>query len=262
MNPIRLERLLDQVTSQMEIAPRLRQGLAIALWPRVVGPEIARQTQAGPILNGLLMVRTANPVLAHHLSFLEKEILQRYRGILGGRYLRGMRVRIGEVGEGEGSLPASRETPVPEAALSPEREEELLAWAKDIPDPELAAAFLRAAKAWARHMASAGTPGREDYERLMTSDTWPSASEIEAAWGEIEPSLREIVRERVVEELRRKILLRLQTRPLDAGTLLLLRGDLRRLALAQGYRLERISRRTVEDLLGPEAAREWPEGES
>lgn len=260
MNPIRLERLLDRVTKEMGIAPRLRQGLAIALWPRVVGPEIARQTRAGPILNGLLMVRTANPVLAHQLALLEREILQRYRGILGGRYVRGMRVRVGEVEEGES--PSSPEVSAHPAALPPEKEEELSAWAAGIPDPELAAAFLRAARAWARRMASNGRAGGEGYERLMTGDTWPTAAEIEAAWEEIEPSRREAVRARVVEELRRKILRRLRARPLDAGALLRLRGDLRRLALAQGYRPERISRQTVADLLGPEAAREWPEGES
>lgn len=151
--------MLDKATKRMGLAVRLRQGLAPDLWPRVVGPEIARVTQAGPVREGELIVRTDNPVLAHQLSLMSGEILARYRGLLGNRTLRRVRVQVAEI-------PPPRVEPrdaEPEAAALPAaREEELRRLAGGIPDPDLAAAFLRAARAWAARVAAAQNHPRQN----------------------------------------------------------------------------------------------------
>lgn len=257
MVPVRLGFLLEQVTAKMGIAPRLRQGLAVFLWPQVVGKEIARQTSCGPVLHGFLFVKTPNPALAHQLALMEKEVLRRYRKLLGGPYLRGIRVKIGQLEEEEQedlSLSVLEE----KSPLPPEKEAKLMELAGKIPDPELAAVFFRAASAWARRKIGQ-EEAEEKYLRLMLGETWPTTAEIRALWEEIDPARRELIRAKAEEELRRKIFRCLRNRPLSPAARLSLRGDLRRLVLLRGYSPAELSRELVADLLGPETAREWPE---
>ncbi|MGQ9778986.1 MAG: DciA family protein [Bacillota bacterium] len=258
MDPVRLGFLLDQVTAKMGLAAKLRQGLAVFLWPQVVGKEIARQTSCGPVLRGLLFVKTPNPALAHQLTLMEKEILLRYRKIMGGSYLRGIRVKIGQLEEEKQEEPSFSAAPAETKPLPPEKEAKIKELAGKIPDPELAAVFFRAAAAWARGKRGA-QEAEEEYIRLMLGDTWPTGAEVRALWERLDPARREAIRAKIEEELRQKILRRLADRPLSTATRLSLRGDLRRLAFLRGFSPTGISRELVADLLGPEAAREWPE---
>ncbi|NLG84835.1 MAG: DUF721 domain-containing protein [Firmicutes bacterium] len=258
--PVRLGFLLDRVTTKMGIATRLRQGSAVFFWPRVVGEEIARQTSCGPVLHGLLFVKTPNPALAHQLSLMEKEILLRYRKIMGGSYLRGIRVKIGQPEREEGKEIPSATALTGKRPLSPEKLAKIKELAEKVPDPKLAAVFFRAALAWARREKGTGED-EEEYIRLLLGETWPTAAEIRALEERIVPARREAVRAAVEEELRRKIERRLAEGPLSPIARLCLRGDLRRLALLCGRAPGGITRDLVTELLGPEAARAWPENE-
>lgn len=255
MNPVSLGSLLDRVTKKLGLAPRLRQEMAVHLWPRVAGPEVAAQTVPGPVRDRILIVRTANPVLAHQLKLMEREILQRYRKILGTQCLRGIHLQIGQV-----SPPAAAKGATSPAMLdlSPERESQLCELAKNVPDPALAKAFLRAAKAWARRSEPPAEERTRAYLELVTGDSWPTAAEIAKALAAIDPEVREAVRTRADETLRRKILARLAEHPRDAESILRVRGDLRRLALVMGYPAGKAARTAAVELLGPEVAAAWP----
>lgn len=252
MNPVRLGVVLDQVSRKAGIASRLRQGLAVEIWPKVVGPEVARQTVAGPVRDRVLMVRTANPVLAHQLSLMEKEILLRFRKLLGGTVLRAVHLKIGDVPE----PPAEREAaPAAPRELPPEVEDRFQALAADIPDQALAASFLRAARAWAATniKGTAHADPEEAFTALILGDTWPTPLEIERALHQIDPERRREARAAAAERLRLKIVAQLGQGPGAPETALRLRGDLRRLALVMGHPLGRVSREFVTALLGPEA---------
>ena len=254
MNLARLDALLERITKEMGLAARLRQSLAIEIWPRVVGPEIARQTIAGPIRDRVLLVRTANPVLAYQITLMRREILDRYRKLLKGQYLRGIHPQIGEVR-------TVMETPIAvekHTELSPSVEEELRCLAEAIPDPELADAFFRAARASALAREPSARQREQAYLNLVTADTWPTAVEVKEAWEAIAPSRRQEMAARAAKDLRAKMLARLKKSP-NSEEILLLRGDLRRLAFVMGYPPTKASLKTVLELLGPEIAAFWPE---
>ncbi len=256
MNPVPLGPLLDKVTKKLGLAPRLRRELAVYLWPRVVGPEVAAQTRAGPVRDRILLVRTANPALAHQLALMEREILHRYRKLLGGQCLRGIHLQIGQV---DAEPVSGRKDPPGPASLTPARECQLAALAEAVPDPALAAAFLRAARAWARRRESAVPAERvQRYLGLVTGDTWPTAREIAEAWETVEPGMRETARAAALEALRRKILARLAESPRTPAAIMRLRGDLRRLALIAGCPPGKAAREVAAELLGSEAAAAWP----
>jgi len=255
MNPARLDALLERVTKEMGLASRLRQSLAIEIWPRVVGPEIARQTMAGPVRDRVIFVRTANPVLAHQLTLMQREILDRYRKLLKGQYLRGVHPQIGETPAVMASAPAVLDK---RTELSPSAEEELRRLAEAIPDPELADAFFRAARASALTRAPSGRQREQAYLDLVTADSWPTAAEVKEAWEAIAPSRRQEMAARAVEALRAKILARLGKDP-NNEEILLSRGDLRRLALVMGYPPTKASFKIVLGLLGPEITARWPD---
>lgn len=240
------------------MASRLRQEMAVDFWPRVVGPEVAHQTVAGPVRDRVLLVRTANPVLAYQLTLMERDILLRYRGLLGGTYIRRVHPQIGEV------PPAAKgpamERPGP-ASLPPAVEEQLAELAVRIPDPDLSGAFLRSARAWALARAPSLEEREQEWLDLLTGETWPTAAEVSRALTAIEPARRQRTRERAAELLREKILARLKENPREPGHSLRLRGDLRRLALIGGCPLTKATREMVKDLLGQEAVSVWPEEE-
>ena len=147
MNPVPLGPLLDRVTKKLGLAPRLRRELAVYLWPRVAGPEVAAQTAPGPVRDRVLIVRTANPVLAHQLTLMEREILHRYRKLLGGQSLRGIHFQIGQVETETATGPEALPAP---AGLAPEREQQLAELASAVPDPALGPPQHRPAPARAR----------------------------------------------------------------------------------------------------------------
>ena len=255
MNPVPLGSLLDRVTKKLGLAPRLRQEMAVHLWPRVAGPEVAAQTVPGPVRDRVLIVRTANPVLAHQLTLMEREILQRYRKLLGGQFLRGIHLQIGQVAPktaaGGATSPAAPD-------LSPERERQLNELAKTVPDP-----------VWRSRFSGRRGPGPAiagPRRRNEPGSTWSWLREITGRRRRRSPkpwrrSIRKHARPFApgqAKTLRRKILARLVKPPRDPESILRLRGDLRRLALVTGYPAGKAARAAVADLLGPEAAAAWP----
>ncbi|MGE5598563.1 MAG: DUF721 domain-containing protein [Bacteroidota bacterium] len=230
MNPVHLGRILDDLARRGGLAPRLRAGMAVEYWPRVVGPQVAGRTEAGPVRNRVLFVRTPDPGLAHQLSLMEREILKRYARLLGGPYLSGVRPQIGEI-----SLPAGKDPPAEDKPLeiSENQARKFASLAEEIKDPEIAAAFLRAARAWAVNTGVRDAKeAEENYLRLMTSQNWPTPGEIAAALEAVAPERRASLRETAAGLIRREISGQVGTgdgQPFDS---LRFHGAIRRLALA------------------------------
>jgi hypothetical protein len=112
---------------------RLQGELAVYYWPRIAGLELGRKVAALRWRDGQLHLQTENPALAHQLTLLAPEILDRYRKLLKTDAVRGIRVRIGAVPAPEPLITAAEE---PE--LAAEEAAHIAACAQRVGDPELA----------------------------------------------------------------------------------------------------------------------------
>lgn len=231
MKPSKIGPLLTSELRRLGLSTRLRSGMAPGLWPRVVGPEIAAQTEAGQVRDRLLMIKTPNPVLAHQIGLMQHEIMRRYRKILGGPVLRGIRVQIGQIASADRPVEPSRSRP---AALSAEQEEKLAILARNIPDPALSAVFLRVARKGMLQKNAGAGDSIQAYLELVAGDSWPTPLELQAALDRLDPDCREEAKNQAIELLRRKILAGVAGRTRDTSSNLALRGDIRRLALITG----------------------------
>lgn len=75
--------ILESVLSGLGLAGRLREREALTLWPELVGPEIARRSEALRIQRGVLFVRVDSAAWSQELLFLKTKILSRFEESLG-----------------------------------------------------------------------------------------------------------------------------------------------------------------------------------
>lgn len=76
---------------------RFRQGKIWAVWPTIVGPQIARHAQPHGLWQGRLIVHVTDPVWLHHLSMMRHQVMAALNERLGGSVVRDVILRIGEV---------------------------------------------------------------------------------------------------------------------------------------------------------------------
>jgi hypothetical protein len=112
---------------------RLQGELAVYYWPRIAGLELGRKVAALRWRDGQLHLQTENPALAHQLTLLAPEILDRYRKLLKTDVVRGIRVRIGTI-----PSPAPLIAAPEDLQLEAEEEARIIACAQQVGDPELA----------------------------------------------------------------------------------------------------------------------------
>ena len=79
----KLDTLLGQAISRSALAGGLRDQEALAAWPRIVGEEISRHSQAQSISDGLLVVKVESSVWAQELQLLTPQIQAGFDEILG-----------------------------------------------------------------------------------------------------------------------------------------------------------------------------------
>jgi hypothetical protein len=119
-------------------SPQARLALVRALWPRVVGPELASRTEASSLTGDLLRVRVTDVRWMRVLHRLRFRILGRLKGAMGTLAPRQLGFLDGLVPAPEDPGRAGRPTGATEARPPPA----LRAAVETIPDPELRAAFL------------------------------------------------------------------------------------------------------------------------
>lgn len=105
MNP--LSKVLDDALRRMDGGIGL-EARAVMLWPDIVGPQIARATEATAARGGTLLITVRSEAWSSELSFLKSDLLRRYRKRLGQDYIKDVRCKVGRV---RGTL----ETPLPQA---------------------------------------------------------------------------------------------------------------------------------------------------
>ena len=71
--------ILANILRSSAFGRRLREREILALWPSVVGPDIAERTRAVNIDHGVLYVEVDHSAWMQELHFMEKELLGKLR---------------------------------------------------------------------------------------------------------------------------------------------------------------------------------------
>lgn len=122
-------------------------------WRRAVGPRISERTSPGKLHHGVLTVNVASAVWAQELSFLERDLIERLRGV--GIAVSSLRFRVSEAVRRAPEQRGERRKPAPPPIPLPADLEARLA---AVDDPELRAAIAEAAGHWlAQRQAPAAT---------------------------------------------------------------------------------------------------------
>lgn len=78
---------LANAINRMDSSTQIRESLALAYWPRVVGAQAAAATQAEAVRDGVLFVRTKSSVWSHELMLHKARLLQSLNRLLGAQVI-------------------------------------------------------------------------------------------------------------------------------------------------------------------------------
>jgi predicted nucleic acid-binding Zn ribbon protein len=143
LNP--LGAILDQALKKLDLGEAALEARAVMLWPDVVGPQLARATEAQKVQGGTLVVITRSSSWNQELSMQKTTLLRRYRERLGNDLIKDLRFTVGAV---RGVPTARVKVAPPEDEVRrirlPEEEIARIRSASDTDDPELGQAIRRA----------------------------------------------------------------------------------------------------------------------
>jgi hypothetical protein len=115
---------------------RLKAELSVYYWPRIAGPEIAKNVDAVRYFNGYLYLKTESATLAHQLTMMNCDIMKRYQNILGSDALKGVKIKVGSI---EVKKEKVKPENIPELDVS---EQQFIALnCQQITDPKMAVCF-------------------------------------------------------------------------------------------------------------------------
>lgn len=144
-NMNRLGDVLETALKKLDLAEAALEARAVMLWPQVVGPQMARASEAQKVQGGALVVITRTSAWSQEFSFQKPHILRTYRERLGQDYIKDLRFVVGAVRgiaeplAGQGPTAAElRRIKLPAAEVAQ------IKAASETGDPELAQAIRRA----------------------------------------------------------------------------------------------------------------------
>jgi predicted nucleic acid-binding Zn ribbon protein len=84
---------LPRALKLLGISRRTREAQALLLWPQVIGPDLARESQALKLTGGTLLVTASSPALAHQLHLERTMLIERLNEAIGAPAVREIRFR-------------------------------------------------------------------------------------------------------------------------------------------------------------------------
>lgn len=69
----------------------------LTLWEKVADERVEKHTRASKIRNRILYVTTSSPAWAQELSFLKKEIMEKFNRLAGGEVIRDIKFKSGGI---------------------------------------------------------------------------------------------------------------------------------------------------------------------
>lgn len=141
--PNNVSDLLAEVFRRGGMKRGVKRAEAVLLWPQVVGPEVAKFTEAKSVQDGILFVEVSDSETAMHLMLQRQRFLDVYRGKYGVRDIKELRFRVGYR-----PPPPPQEAPPAEVPVDPKALAKLARdlGALDLPD-DVAQPAMKAAKA-------------------------------------------------------------------------------------------------------------------
>nr|WP_093007812.1 DUF721 domain-containing protein [Thermus arciformis] len=152
--PWRLKEVIPEALKRAGGKERLRRGLVLAAWREVVGPSLARLTEAVALEEGTLWVQVPDPVVAHQLTYHRLHLLRRYEERFPGM-VKEIRFQVGSPKPQE--APPNPQDPAPPAGVPLAQSRKALALAQEAP-PELRDKVARAALALLQRQKGAPCP--------------------------------------------------------------------------------------------------------
>src|SRR5690554_3425470 len=94
-----LGQIYREVIKEWKGYGRIKEGLALYYWPQVAGKDLEKKTEAQRVSNGILWIKCKDPSLSYNLNFFKREIIKKYKEILGAGVIRSVRIVVGEMEE-------------------------------------------------------------------------------------------------------------------------------------------------------------------
>ena len=96
--PVPLGQILAGLLGSRSLGPKLRQGMAVAMWPEVVGEKLAKVTTATVCKGGRLYVEVESSVWMQEMAFLQAELLAKLNRRIGRHTVRRLILRHKRLG--------------------------------------------------------------------------------------------------------------------------------------------------------------------
>jgi len=172
----RLKDVLEENLSRLNLKKRVKENLAVLAWDEIAGQELARQTSAGYISDGVLFVNVKSPAWAHQLTFLKGQLITKLAAKTGSGVIRDIRFQIGGTRQKKGESAPHAEYPVSwdNINIEPAKARWVDQMAAEIADAEIRAAFKRVAVAAQKRQQWSLTAGGKICPACRTVHTAPT----------------------------------------------------------------------------------------
>lgn len=92
--PVSLHDALVELTTELRVASPDAMSTVSAMWPDVIGRELAPHVHLGTLRDGVLTLTVDDPAWATPLRYLESEIVTTLSERLGPEVVRGVRIAV------------------------------------------------------------------------------------------------------------------------------------------------------------------------
>jgi hypothetical protein len=134
----RLKHALEQSLHELGIDRRLKAEQIVLLWPKIVGPAVAKIAYPAQCKNGTLFIDVADNIWMQELKFQERDLVRRVNDALGEPLVQRLFLQLART-----QLPVpeplaeAEPTPPPDIALDAQQELDLEREVASVQDPQL-----------------------------------------------------------------------------------------------------------------------------
>jgi len=91
----KIDKILERFLKRKGFLKKINEFKGRDLWLKVVGDDIASNTQPLEVRDGILFIKTANPILSNELLYLKKEIMGKINKEIGSKTIRDIYFKTG-----------------------------------------------------------------------------------------------------------------------------------------------------------------------
>lgn len=84
---------LQKLLRNLEIEPQVKQHLAAANWPKIVGEAVAKVSAVERVEKGVLFVKVESSAWRNELTFMRREFIKKINDFLGEELIRDIRFK-------------------------------------------------------------------------------------------------------------------------------------------------------------------------